>query len=182
MRKLHYPFVPRSTAYLREGQFWHIPLSDSSFACGRVLQFDLRNGKRHSRLFLAGLLDWHAMQLPTVESIAGSALLRQGLAHIQTVAWNNGAILGHRPLEADGLEPFLELSEWPHPGCKLLKGFDTLRQATLRERKTLYVQSGWGNEFIKLLAEEYFVEKTPPRRKLPWEEYLELKADTAQRY
>src|SRR5262249_10570900 len=32
-----YPFVPRSTAYLRPGQFWAIPLSDGRFACGRVL-------------------------------------------------------------------------------------------------------------------------------------------------
>jgi hypothetical protein len=32
-----YPFVPRSNAKFRPGQFWAIPLPDGRFACGRVL-------------------------------------------------------------------------------------------------------------------------------------------------
>ncbi|WP_104434997.1 Imm26 family immunity protein [Kineococcus xinjiangensis] len=32
-----YPFQPRSTSYLQPGDFWAVPLSDSRFACGRVL-------------------------------------------------------------------------------------------------------------------------------------------------
>ena len=56
-----YPFVPKSNAYLRAGQFWAVPLSDGRFGCGRVLDVP-KSGDLHvpanSRMFLAGLLDW----------------------------------------------------------------------------------------------------------------------------
>ena len=175
MTNIQYPFVPKSTAHMREGQFWDIPLSNGRFACGRVLQFNMQNGKRHSRIFLAGLIDWCGKKLPTVTSIAGRALLRQGAVHIQTITWNKGAIRGWRSLEEDNIEPLLELSQiGMGKGCYLQRGFEFLRPATAREQKTLYVHSGWGLEIIKLLAEDYFVKKHPPVRKLPWQEYQEL--------
>ena len=172
---IQYPFVPKSTAYLREGQYWDIPLSNGQFACGRVLQFYFQNGKRHSRTFLAGLLDWCGDESPTSTTIAGCQLLQQGGVHVRTIGWNQGAIRGWRSLDDDGLEPLLELSQVVmNNDCMLQRGFETVRPATLREKKMLHVFSGWGFEIIKLLAEDYFVKKQPPERKLPWLEYIEL--------
>ncbi len=174
MPDIQYPFVPKSTAYMREGHFWHIPLSNGRFACGRVLQFDLRYGKRHSRMFLAGLLDWYGKKLPTANSIAGCKLLEQGGVHIRTIACNQSAILGWRSLDDDLLQPFLELSQTPGQGCWLMRGLEYLRPATLQEQKTLYVHSTWGPSVIRLLAERYLVKKSPLMEKLPWQEHVEM--------
>ena len=171
-----YPFVPKSNAYLRPGHFWQIPLSNSKFACGRVLQIgnNLHYGSRTA--ILAGLIDWSGNSVPTSQTIAGCKLLEQGRAHIKSISWNGGQILGYRPLEEDGIEPIYELSHMPVKDCMLMKGLVEVRKATLREKKTLYIHSTWGLEVIKLLAEMYFVEKRNPKRKLPWDEYQEFLA------
>lgn len=38
MRKVSYPFLPKSNTYLIPGQFWAIPLRTNKFACGRVIE------------------------------------------------------------------------------------------------------------------------------------------------
>ncbi len=175
MATIQYPFIPKSTAYMQEGQFWDIPLSNGQFACGRVVQFNLRNGRRDSRLFLAGLLDWCGDEPPTATTIARCQILEQGGAHIRTIEWNHGAIRGWRSLDADGIEPLFKLSQMVmNKDCMLQRGFEVLRPATLHEQKTLYVHSVWGHAVIQGLAEAYFVRKQPPKRKLPWQEYNEL--------
>src|SRR5258705_838794 len=35
-----YPLIPKTTAHLRPGQFWSIPMADGRFGCGRVLRVD----------------------------------------------------------------------------------------------------------------------------------------------
>ncbi|MDA2670396.1 Imm26 family immunity protein [Bacillus cereus group sp. MYBK104-1] len=37
---INYPFKPKSNCYLVPGQFWTIPLDNSKFACGRVIETD----------------------------------------------------------------------------------------------------------------------------------------------
>lgn len=170
----YYPYIPRSTSYMKVGQYWDIPLSNGRYACGRVLQFNHSNGKRSSRDFLAGLMDWTGEHIPTFDDIAGAKLLRQGEAHIKTIQFTGGALQGYRSLELDGITPLLELSHMPTNDCRLVRGYEVIRLATLDERKTLYIQSSWGLGVIKILAEIYFVEKRVPIRKLPWEELLDL--------
>lgn len=94
-----YPFTPKSTAYLRPGQFWAIPLQNGEFACGRVL--GLKSDSR--RLFVAGLLDWSSNVPPDAFSIAGRKVIEQGQAHIKTITETGGTVLGWRSLESDGL-------------------------------------------------------------------------------
>lgn len=159
---------------MKEGQFWDIPLSSGDYACGRVLQFDCSNGKKNSRIFLAGLIDWVGDELPTSDGIAGAKLLEQGIAHIKAIGFNGGAIRGFRLLEQDSIEPFLELSHLPLSDCELMKGFQRMRLATLEERKSLYIQSSWGLSVINRIAEIYFVDKKLPIRRLPWEEMSEI--------
>ncbi len=161
---------------MKEGQFWDIPLSNGKYACGRVLQLDYSAGKRHSRSFLAGLIDWVGEDLPTSDVIAGAKLLEQGTAHIRTIAFVGGEIRGSRPLDQDGITPFFELSHMPGIDCRLMQGFVTLRLATLEEQMSLYIQSSWGLGVIKLRAEDYFVKQKPPVKRLPWDKFLELRA------
>lgn len=138
-----YPFIPKSTAYLKPGHFWSIPLKNGGFACGRVVELAIgENGKQHSRMFLAGWMDWTSDEPPTVESLADCKFIKQGEVHIKTITANNGEILGFRPLEADNLEPQFFLSQSGGGRyCYLQKGYEILRRATEEERKLYPVLS-----------------------------------------
>jgi hypothetical protein len=93
-----YPPIPRATAQLRPGQYWSIPLSDGRFGCGRVLRVE------HGRTWFVGaILDWVGAEPPTSDAIAGSPVLEVGKAHIRLITFGDGAILGERPLSADGI-------------------------------------------------------------------------------
>jgi len=99
------PFVPKSNAKLEPGHFWSIPLSDRRFACGRVLAIDraATYGSRSS--MIAGLLDWVGDAPPTGDAIAGRPLLESGHLHVRSIGETGGTVLGHRPLELDGIIP-----------------------------------------------------------------------------
>ena len=115
MRDATYPFIPKSTKAMSAGQFWAVPLSDGRFACGRVITLAQGGGKPDLRCFLAGLLDWVGSSPPTADSIAGRRTIKQGGAHIKAIVHTGGAILGSRPLELDGIQPDLFLSQSPGP-------------------------------------------------------------------
>jgi hypothetical protein len=55
--------------------------------------------------FIGAILDWVGEAAPTFDAIAGSAVLAVGNAHVRLVSFGGGAILGERPLDADGIEP-----------------------------------------------------------------------------
>jgi hypothetical protein len=60
MPEIKYPLIPKSTKRLMPGHFWALPLSDGTFGCGRIIMLKkIEDGNTHSRLFLAGVLDWH---------------------------------------------------------------------------------------------------------------------------
>ena len=100
-----YPLVPKTTAHLRPGQFWSIPMADGRFGCGRVLRVDLDRPTGGRTRFIAAILDWVGDSPPSSASIAGSPVLSVGNAHVRIIAFGGGAILGERPLAADGIEP-----------------------------------------------------------------------------
>src|SRR6478752_3334312 len=95
-----YPLIPKTTAHLRPGQFWSVPLSDGRFGCGRVLRIDRNKAYGARTTFVGALLDWLGDAPPTSESIAGAAVLAVGSAHVRVIANGGGAGLGERPLEA----------------------------------------------------------------------------------
>lgn len=130
-----YPFTPKSTAYMKPGQFWGFQLSDSSWASGVVLSLRSMHGKekRHSRLFLAGLVDWRGANAPTASDISGRAILVRGYAHIRLIHENGGSILGTvDSVSAD--------------------------QAELPRDDSLPT---WGFRVIRIHAEKYLVKKEP---------------------
>jgi len=133
------------------GQFWSIPLADTYYACGRVLQFDEQGGKRHSRIFLAGLLDWIDQSPPSSESIRGTRLFAHGAAHVKTITANRGQILGCRELDLDDIEIPYTLDGTDGPN--VCQGFRIIRAATEQDL-TLPIFSNWGFGVIVLLAEK----------------------------
>src|SRR5690348_17216701 len=96
-----YPLIPKTTAPLRPGQFWSIPLSDGRFGCGRVLRTETGGSTGGRTRFIGAILDWVGDRPPTAEAIAGSAVLAVGNAHVGLISFDGGAILGERPLAAD---------------------------------------------------------------------------------
>ena len=89
-----YPFRPKSTAYLKAGQFWSVPLRAGGYACGVVIA-RRRNGENlDKRIFLAGLLDWSGEQPPSPYDVEGRAVRERGFAHIKAITESGGDILG----------------------------------------------------------------------------------------
>ena len=106
------PLIPKSNVQLRPGQFWSIPLSDGRFGCGRVLRIDRDKAVGGRSRFIGAILDWVGDTPPTAEAIAGSAVLAVGNAHVRLISFSGGAILGERPLQADGIEPPERIDTW----------------------------------------------------------------------
>lgn len=91
-----YPFIPKSTAHIRAGDFWAIPLRRGGwFACGRVL-YVWPQGRVH---VVIGLLDWCEPELPTADTVAGAEVLAFGHAHIKSIKLTGGPLLGNYPLQ-----------------------------------------------------------------------------------
>lgn len=157
MRKVTYPFIPKSTAHLEPGQFWSIPLNNGRFACGRVMQLAFWGGKKDTRWFLAGLANWVGKEPPSATSIAGCVVMAQGAAHIGVIRDYQGLILGHRSLEEDGLEPqTFRSQESLALNCMLMHGLAEVRPATYEEQALYPVLSFWYDGYVKYLAERYF--------------------------
>jgi len=156
MKSRGFPFVPRSSLALQPGDFWSIPISDGSFACGRVVEL-LPKGMAGERvLFLGGLLDWHASSLPTAVSIAGVGTLKQGIMHIKAITSSGGEVLGHRPLALDNLEP----ATFVH-GNDILRGFTRLRAWRRDDTRRFPTLSWWGYDVIQSIAQQQFLGHVP---------------------
>jgi hypothetical protein len=153
-KRPEYPFVPKSTAYIEPGHFWSIPLSSGGYACGRVVQLWIENGSRQTRMFLAGLMDWAGIDVPTADGLVGCRVIEQGLVHIKTIGENGGKILGFRDLALDGIEPglFLDAS---FATC-VQYGLERLRPFDRKKDDHLPVLCTWGFGVIKILAEKHF--------------------------
>jgi hypothetical protein len=127
-----YPWIPKTTAHLRPGQFWSIPLSDGRFGSGRVLRVDTDRATGGRTRFIGAILDWVGDAPPTSEAIAGSPVLAVGNAHVRLISFGGGAIVGERQLAVDGIEPPLTVNTW------------------------------WGDGFAVLRAERRFIAGDPP--------------------
>ena len=157
-RTVIYPFIPRSTSGLLPGQFWAIPLSDGSFACGRVIEL-IPHGRTGARvMFLARLLDWHDGAPPTSSSIAGAGCLEQAKAHLKTITETGGCILGHRSLELDGIQPWEFRGAQFHFNSNVHRGLLPVRAQRPADR-CLPVLGTWGYSVPVVLAESRWVTK-----------------------
>jgi hypothetical protein len=98
-------FTPKSTALLERGHYWAIPLPSGGFGAGCVVGHRLTSvaRKRHSRMFVAGVVAWRAPYPPTAEALAGRSVYRHGFAHIRAILEAGGAILGAADIDFGGL-------------------------------------------------------------------------------
>jgi hypothetical protein len=87
-----------------------------------VLRVDRDRSYGARILFVGAVLDWVGDAPPTAEAIAGRPVLQIGVTHVRTIAYGGGAVIGERPLGADGIEPPVG-SVGTHWG----EGFPTLR-------------------------------------------------------
>lgn len=150
-----FPFEPKTTSFMKPGQFWPIPLSDGTFACGRVLQL-LPKETSYARVkFLAGLMDWNSTRPPSAETIAGARCIEQGSCHLATI-WNTGEVItGYRDLSLDGVEPWLFRGAVNWNNARVKRGLLEVRAQTPQD-DNLPVLSFWGWKVIQLLAEKHF--------------------------
>jgi hypothetical protein len=146
-----FPFVPKSSTVLHAGHFWGIALSEGRFACGRVIESPAPASRT---LLLAGLLDWVGTSAPTAESIAGAKCIAQGQMHYRSIVVTGGAIQGFRPLELDGIEPWVFRGGNGWRGSQVYKGLSPIRNQT-PDDDHLPLLSGWGLQVIQVLADSH---------------------------
>jgi len=156
-----YPFVPKSTSSLVPGHFWALPLSDGSFGCGRVVQLKPREMTGARVAFLAAVLDWHSLEPPTSDSIALAPCVAQGQVHLKAITESGGAILGHRALDDDGIEPWLFRGAHGWQNSSVQLGFFLVRPQQSDDSE-LPVFSTWGFDVAVNIADARFVKHTGP--------------------
>lgn len=113
-------------------------------------------------MFMAALMNWWANDPPNEHSIAGAAVIANGMAHIKTIHATGGEILGFRDLAIDDTRGVVTVSHRMGGTVFLYEGATRLRPATEEERTTLPVSATWGFEGIKRLAERRFGSQTEP--------------------
>lgn len=91
---MKFPLDPRSTATLRQGQYWSFELSNGRYAVGVVVARATTKGKLNGRIFLAGLLDWSGDSPPSSTDLSSAILINSGFAHIAAIRNNGVRILG----------------------------------------------------------------------------------------
>jgi hypothetical protein len=123
-----YPFHPRSTARLKAGQYWIIPLKSGCFDCGVVIARLQKEEKISQRLFLAGLLDWTSDRLPASDDLSRKRIKAKGYAHIKAITETGGEICGEI------------VPSWETP--ETVSNSDSI--------------STWGFNVIRVLAEKYY--------------------------
>ena len=155
-RTIAYPYQPKSARSLIPGQFWSVPLKDGSFACGRVIQAAPALPGASRVVFLAALLEWHGATEPDENNIALAKCIAQGKAHIKTIKETGGAVLGLRPLECDGVEPWLFRGARGHQNSYVSYGLEPKREQEEGDQD-LPILSVWGYKYIQALAEHRFV-------------------------
>jgi hypothetical protein len=129
---VNFPFEPKSTTYLRQGQYWCFQLSNGRFACGAVLARTTLDGKLHRTMFLGGLLNWTGSSLPTPIEMKSVGMLQSGFMHVKAIQHNGREVLG----ELD--EAFESLPEVEYTGL------------------TVDGPSLWGVAYVRALAEHNF--------------------------
>ncbi|MEP5837470.1 MAG: Imm26 family immunity protein [Marinobacter sp.] len=122
---IDYPYIPKSTSHIEQGQYWAVPLEGGGYGCGVVLAKISNQGKTDTRLFLAGVLNWFGESHPTIESISNSSVIEHGAAHIKSVTETGGQIIGSG-FEVSSVTPVVEnndsISTWGYNFITKLAG------------------------------------------------------------
>ncbi len=148
-----YPFKPKSSASLRAGDFWALPLVGGQYGCGRVIALKQKTGTGSRSMLLAGLMNWVGNSLPTAAELAGRGTVAQGQIPLCSIWETGGEILGNRPLSEDSIEADHFLSESPGRNCMLMRGYELVRPASAEEQRNLPVFSTWDYLVMQIKAQ-----------------------------
>jgi hypothetical protein len=148
MPRTEYPFEPKSMASLSAGDFWSIPLSNGSYACGMVLQ-KAPNGTPGARVRFCGvLLDWNGRATPDAPDVANRRILAQAYMHILAIS-RFGQVLGNLDSRVRP-SPIL----WHDGGQHILRGYDVVRRWSIADQGIVPALEFWGWDIIKEKAEK----------------------------
>lgn len=151
----YYPFLPKSTNTLSEGDFWAIQLKDGRFASGVVVELLPVSNKppSHKVYFLAGILNWQSDLPPTKETISSVKTFRQGLVNISVVRDANG-IVGHINLAENNIvaDYFVSRSTYSEKQSRLMQGVTDIRAATPSDYNQYRKLEQWTDDQILYIA------------------------------
>ncbi|QIZ83957.1 hypothetical protein HF888_06825 [Bermanella marisrubri] len=154
MSKVMYPITPTKASEIKEGEYFYIPLNDGRFACGRILLIEKKNGRK-TKLLLVGLHDWSGSKHPSQVDIHECPIIEQGVLHINSISHVGGEIIGFKPLQEDGLKPFLQVE-----AGYLLDGFENLGSIPSEEYCNYTRRTTYGLNSISLKANKYFAKNS----------------------
>jgi len=152
---MQYPFEPKSTSFMKAGQFWPIALSNGKFGCGMVLDI-VPEGRRS---FLAGLLDWCGEREPTAEDLVGCELLAQGEGNIQMILESHGSITGE-VAESEVPTPITWMEHRGGRDYGLYQGLELVQIVDAQTAEAYPRRKVWGVTVIQVLAEAKLTEAT----------------------
>jgi hypothetical protein len=101
-----YPFEPRSSKDLQQGDFWPIALADGRYAAAVMLAHTRRLGRRDNVNLLVALFDWVGSSLPTASDLACAKMLKKAFVHVKAIESCGSLVIGRvvrdwGPLEVD---------------------------------------------------------------------------------
>jgi hypothetical protein len=96
--------------------------------------------------------------------------------HLRAIWDTGGAILGHRPLSLDGIEPWTFMDAQYPMNASILAGLKPLRPARPDDYKRWPVLEAWGYLIIKYKAEDHFLRRSTITGRTGAEEFAERRA------
>ena len=104
-------------------------------------------------------MSWRGRSQPTASALVCGRFLEQAIMHIAAIKNSGVAVLGNRPLEMDGLEPWTFIN-----GTTIQKGFNPVRKSRRDDNDRLPALSWWGYDVIQIKAHNHFLSPTgnPP--------------------
>lgn len=138
-------------------------LREGWFGCGRVLDLPEGGLPGQRTMFLAGLIDWFGTGPPQAKDIVGAPLLAAGSTHVRSIQETGGEVLGHRPLEADGIV-LPRYVDAPGPGAGIYEGLSWVGPASAEEMRILPRCETWGYLLIQIKAQRRWQERQRARQ------------------
>src|SRR5687767_4284125 len=113
---MKYPFEPKSTSHLKQGQYWCFQLCDGRYAAGVVLARVTNKGALDRRLVRAGLLDWTGSAPATPADLRSATVIDRGAIHVQCIQMHGQYVLGEVSQTFDDLPAEIPFSRAATPG------------------------------------------------------------------
>ena len=151
---MKYPYIPKSNKSLRRGDYWLIELENGFFAVGIVVDIPPPELKLKME-FIAGLLNWKGNETPKITDLKNLKIIKQGKAHIKTIEYTGGELLGNINFKSYKIEPMLQRSQGEFQlGAQIVKGYQDIRNMEPEDIEKYSVLGTWGYNYIRLLAEK----------------------------